>query len=53
MENGVEGKGHNGGIWEWTSTVFDGHEGYLQSELYPGYVYSFMKHISGRLSDNY
>ena len=33
------GKGHNGGLWEWTSTVFDNHEGFVQSKLYPGYAY--------------
>ena len=33
------GVGHNGGVWEWTSTVFDKHEGFEQSRLYPGYVF--------------
>jgi len=28
-----EGKGHNGGVWEWTSTVFDKYEGFLPSKL--------------------
>lgn len=28
---------HNGGVFEWTSTVFDKHEGYSPSILYPGY----------------
>lgn len=32
------GKGHNGGVFEWTSSVFEKHEGFLQSILYPGYV---------------
>ncbi|KAG6849281.1 hypothetical protein H0H93_009801 [Arthromyces matolae] len=30
------GKGDNGGVWEWTSTVFDKHEGFVPSKLYPG-----------------
>ena len=36
MERGLGGRGHNGGIWEWTSTDFDMHEGFVQSKLYPG-----------------
>ncbi|KAI0648157.1 hypothetical protein C8Q79DRAFT_556266 [Trametes meyenii] len=36
-----EGKGHNGGVWEWTSTVFEQHEGFIQSKLYPGYSTDF------------
>ncbi|TFK52328.1 DUF323 domain-containing protein [Heliocybe sulcata] len=35
------GRGHNGGVWEWTSTVFDKHEGFVSSELYPGYSADF------------
>ena len=40
---GVEdgGRGHNGGVWEWTSTVFDGYEGFVPSSLYPGYSADF------------
>ncbi|KAH0839389.1 histidine-specific methyltransferase [Lanmaoa asiatica] len=37
---GVEtlgGQGHNGGVWEWTSTVFDTSAGFFPSEVYPGY----------------
>ena len=34
------GKGHNGGVWEWTSTVMEEHEGFVQSKLYPGYASS-------------
>lgn len=29
--------GHNGGCWEWTSTVFEAHDGFAPSILYPGY----------------
>ncbi|KAJ7822036.1 DUF323 domain-containing protein [Mycena leptocephala] len=30
------GKGSNGGVWEWSSTVFDNYEGFVPSVLYPG-----------------
>ena len=30
------GRGHNGGVWEWTSTVFGQVEGFVPSSLYPG-----------------
>jgi hypothetical protein len=36
-----EGRGHNGGVWEWTSTVFDGYEGFEPSTLYPGFSADF------------
>ncbi|PSR70564.1 hypothetical protein PHLCEN_2v13603 [Hermanssonia centrifuga] len=35
------GKGHNGGVWEWTSTVFDAHDNFVPSKLYPGYSTDF------------
>ncbi|KAI8994191.1 DUF323 domain-containing protein [Trametes punicea] len=35
------GKGHNGGVWEWTSTVLDKHDGFVPSKLYPGYSTDF------------
>ncbi|KIK69776.1 hypothetical protein GYMLUDRAFT_34174 [Collybiopsis luxurians FD-317 M1] len=35
------GKGHNGGVWEWTSTVFDKVDGFEPSKLYPGYSMDF------------
>jgi hypothetical protein len=31
------GKGSNGGVWEWTSTVFDKFDGFVPSKTYPGY----------------
>lgn len=37
----LEKRGHNGGIWEWTSTLMHAHEGYLSSTLYPGYSSDF------------
>ena len=33
--------GHNGGVWEWTSTELAGPEGFIPSELYPGYSADF------------
>jgi len=36
-----EGRGHNGGVWEWTSTVFDKREGFEPSPLYPGFSADF------------
>ncbi|WVQ83173.1 hypothetical protein IAT38_005312 [Cryptococcus sp. DSM 104549] len=33
--------GHNGGVWEWTDTPFDGYDGFITSELYPGYSTDF------------
>ncbi|KAJ7755089.1 hypothetical protein B0H14DRAFT_2978755 [Mycena olivaceomarginata] len=35
------GKGGNGGVWEWTSTVFDKYEGFEPSVLYPGFSADF------------
>lgn len=36
-----DGKGGNGGVWEWTSTVLDAVEGFKPSALYPGYSADF------------
>lgn len=33
--------GHNGGVWEWTSTPFMPFDGYEQSTMYPGYSSDF------------
>lgn len=30
------GKGSNGGVWEWTSTHFDTHEGLSPTNLFTG-----------------
>ncbi|KZT64249.1 DUF323 domain-containing protein [Daedalea quercina L-15889] len=35
------GKGHNGGVFEWTSTILEEHEGFIRSRLYPGYSVDF------------
>ncbi|KAH9917963.1 uncharacterized protein B0H18DRAFT_1123326 [Fomitopsis serialis] len=34
-------KGHNGGVFEWTSTILEKHEGFVPSRLYPGYSVDF------------
>jgi len=36
-----KGRGHNGGVWEWTSTKLAPYEGFSSSELYPGYSSDF------------
>ncbi|KAA1474681.1 DUF323 domain-containing protein [Dentipellis sp. KUC8613] len=35
------GRGHNGGVFEWTSTLLDTYEGFVPSKLYPGYSMDF------------
>ncbi|TFK23689.1 DUF323 domain-containing protein [Coprinopsis marcescibilis] len=35
------GKGCNGGVWEWTSTLFDSHEGLVPTDIFPGYSADF------------
>ncbi|KAF6755786.1 DUF323 domain-containing protein [Ephemerocybe angulata] len=35
------GRGTNGGVWEWTSTLFDKTDGFVSSTLYPGYSSDF------------
>jgi formylglycine-generating enzyme required for sulfatase activity len=34
----LAGQGETGGVWEWTSTVLEKHEGFEPMELYPGYT---------------
>jgi hypothetical protein len=38
-ENG--GRGSNGGVWEWTSTALDTHEGLAPTDLFTGYTTDF------------
>ncbi|GJE99421.1 hypothetical protein PsYK624_156830 [Phanerochaete sordida] len=42
-----EGRGSNGGVWEWTSTPFAGHDGFAATEIFPGYSSDFFdgKHM--------
>ncbi|KAG5341084.1 hypothetical protein C0989_011676 [Termitomyces sp. Mn162] len=35
------GSGSNGGVWEWTSTLFDTYDDFVPSGLYPGYSVDF------------
>ncbi|KAF9268739.1 hypothetical protein L218DRAFT_970017 [Marasmius fiardii PR-910] len=35
------GKGSNGGVWEWTSTHFDNHDGLVPTKLFTGYSMDF------------
>ncbi|KAF8638064.1 hypothetical protein AX16_010696 [Volvariella volvacea WC 439] len=35
------GKGTNGGVWEWTSTLFDTHDGISPTNLFTGYSTDF------------
>ena len=35
------GRGSNGGIWEWTSTPFDTHDGLSPTKLFTGYSTDF------------
>jgi formylglycine-generating enzyme required for sulfatase activity len=35
------GKGSNGGVWEWTSTTFDSHDGLVPTEFFIGYSTDF------------
>lgn len=35
------GRGSNGGVWEWTSTPFNTHDGLSPTEHFPGYSVDF------------
>ncbi|KAK4051527.1 hypothetical protein OIV83_002667 [Microbotryomycetes sp. JL201] len=41
LRDGTVGAASNGGVWLWTSTVFDSHPGYEPSVIYPGYSSDF------------
>lgn len=34
----LAGRGEMGGVWEWTSTVLEKHEGFQPMKSYPGYT---------------
>ncbi|KAI0829181.1 C-type lectin protein [Trametes gibbosa] len=38
---GDGGRGSNGGVWEWTATVLDTHEGFAGTGIFPGYSSDF------------
>ncbi|KAJ7668490.1 DUF323 domain-containing protein [Mycena polygramma] len=35
------GKGSNGGVWEWTTSLFDNHDGLVPTNLFTGYSTDF------------
>lgn len=37
-----------GGVWEWTSTVLEAHEGFKPMELYPGYTGWHSRYVLSR-----
>lgn len=37
----LAGQGEMGGVWEWTSSVLERHEGFREMELYPAYTGEF------------
>lgn len=37
LGNELRGQSDLGGVWEWTSTVLERHDGYEPMSLYPGY----------------
>ncbi|KAJ9644742.1 hypothetical protein H2199_003705 [Coniosporium tulheliwenetii] len=39
--NQLAGQGELGGVWEWTSTVLEKHDGFEPMGLYPGYTADF------------
>lgn len=34
----LAGRGDMGGVWEWTSTILEKHEGFEAMKSYPGYT---------------
>ena len=38
LGNRLCGQGEMGGVWEWTSSVLEAHEGFSPMKLYPGYT---------------
>ncbi|KAI9848057.1 MAG: hypothetical protein M1837_001159 [Sclerophora amabilis] len=39
--NRLSGQGEVGGVWEWTSSVLEEHDGFEPMDLYPGYTADF------------
>lgn len=47
--NKLSGQGDLGGVWEWTSSVLEKHEGFEPMALYPAYtgrLYPYSSHDS-------
>lgn len=38
LGNKLAGRGEMGGVWEWSSTIMEKHEGFEAMESYPGYT---------------
>ncbi|KAH9936844.1 C-type lectin protein [Epithele typhae] len=38
---GADGRGSNGGVWEWTATPLAAHEGFAGTTIFPGYSSDF------------
>lgn len=36
--NKLSGQGNMGGVWEWTSSVLEKHDGFKPMDLYPAYT---------------
>ena len=36
-----DGRGSNGGVWEWSSTLLDTHDGFEGTTIFPGYSSDF------------
>lgn len=36
--NKLCGRGETGGVWEWTSSTLEEHEGFVAMDSYPGYT---------------
>jgi hypothetical protein len=43
--NKLCGQGEIGGVWEWTSTVLQKHEGFKPMELYPSYTGKIQSYV--------
>ena len=41
--NKLYGQGNMGGVWEWTSSVLEKHDGFMAGELYPAYTGQSMR----------
>ena len=43
----LAGQGEMGGVWEWTSSTLQKHEGFEPMSLYPGYTGTFNSYPRG------
>lgn len=47
--NKLSGQGEMGGVWEWTSSELERHEGFEPMALYPAYTGKSHKDLCARL----